>query len=98
MAQDPNSTDYPITVTLRHLPPTPTDAKNEDSKSGLYRSNLFAPANEEPKPMSGVATEETVKARYMVGCDGARSWVRKYVIRQEAAFLAEEQVVLILYS
>jgi flavin-dependent dehydrogenase len=99
----------------------------EDPKSGLYRSNLFAPANEEPKtstngvdaseerarlglfirwreeigtvqPGFGVfqpvgelggymtetstngvdASEETVRARYMVGCDGARSWVRKY--------------------
>jgi 2-polyprenyl-6-methoxyphenol hydroxylase-like FAD-dependent oxidoreductase len=25
--------------------------------------------------------EETVRAKFMVGCDGARSWVRKWVFR-----------------
>lgn len=79
MAQDVTTTEYPITVTLRHTPPALTDGTNgKDSKSGLYRSNLFAPANEESKPVTNDnATEETVRARYMVGCDGARSWVRK---------------------
>ncbi|GHJ83841.1 hypothetical protein NliqN6_0243 [Naganishia liquefaciens] len=80
MAQDTSATEYPITVTLRHITPKLTNGL-EDPKSGLYRSNLFAPANEEPKTsMNGVdASEETVRARYMVGCDGARSWVRKQI-------------------
>lgn len=76
MIDDPNSTNYPITVTLKHLPPTPTNG-TEDAKSGLYRSNLFASANEQVQEVVSNGEEETVKARYMVGCDGARSWVRK---------------------
>jgi phenol 2-monooxygenase len=75
MVDDPNATDYPITVKLRPLPPAPTNG-TEDAKSGLYRSNLFATATE-PEAVVNGAEEETVKARYMVGCDGARSWVRK---------------------
>lgn len=75
MVSNLDATDYPITVKLRHLPPTLTNG-NEDAKSGLYRSNLFAVAKEPEATVEG-AEEETVKARYMVGCDGARSWVRK---------------------
>lgn len=69
---------YPITVTLKKLPP-PAELANGDIKSGMYRSNLFVDesstaANDVNGDHSG---EEVVKCKYLVGCDGARSWVRK---------------------
>lgn len=66
---DPDA--YPITVTLKHL--QPTEWENGDVKSGLYRSNLFA--DEGTQEVDG--DEEVVQCKYLIGCDGARSWVRK---------------------
>lgn len=70
-------TAFPITVRLHKLPP-PKEWANGDVKSGLYRSNLFA--TEDPLT-NGNSDEddEIVHCKYAVGCDGARSWVRRYV-------------------
>jgi phenol 2-monooxygenase len=78
MADDVNSTEYPITVKLRHLPTSVSNGTSkEDSKSGLYRSNLFATDVRSAAPETDKEADEVISARYMVGCDGARSWVRK---------------------
>lgn len=73
---------YPITVTLRHLSEeeaTPTQQLSNLS-DGLFRSNLtpdnvdsiIKKSNEQDD-----VEEEVVKAKYVVGCDGAHSWTRK---------------------
>lgn len=69
---------YPVKVTLESLPP-PKEYANGDASSGLYRSNLFVDesmtnGNAVDADHSG---EEVVYCKYVVGCDGARSWVRK---------------------
>ncbi|KAK8207396.1 FAD binding domain-containing protein [Phyllosticta capitalensis] len=83
-AQVDDEDAYPITVKLRHL--TDEEAMPEQAKQlgatngdGLYRSNLspddtddLIRANREKG-----GTEEVLKAKYMVGCDGAHSWTRR---------------------
>jgi len=84
-AEDANA--YPITVTLRHLseaeatPKQSATSKNGSSiQDGLFRSNL---APDDTADMLRAAdlnakadTEEIVHAKYMLGADGAHSWVR----------------------
>ena len=83
---DPNLVDnfdqHAITVKLRHLSEeesTPASAAPGGVANGLFRSNLFADDEGDAKfaPSAEPGTEETVKAKFVVGCDGARSWVRK---------------------
>ncbi|KAK7951034.1 phenol 2-monooxygenase [Apiospora aurea] len=73
---------HPITVTLRHLTEeeaTPTQ-KLSNLSDGLFRSNL---AGDDVGKMLAQSKgradvrEEVVKAKYVVGCDGAHSWTRK---------------------
>lgn len=73
---------YPVQVTLRHLTEeeaTPTQ-KLSNLSDGLFRSNLAGDDVEKMLTQSqgreGVR-EETIKAKYVVGCDGAHSWTRK---------------------
>ena len=65
---------YPVTVRLKHLPP-PKDWANGDVRSGLYRSNLFA-AEETQTNGTSDEDDEIIHCKFVVGCDGARSWVR----------------------
>lgn len=73
---------YPVTVTLRHLTEeeaTPTQRLSNLS-DGLFRSNLASEDVTPEKEKSKVRNhgrEETVRAKYVVGCDGAHSWTRK---------------------
>ena len=79
---------YPITVTLRHLPEdeaTPkqsaTSLNGSGLQDGLFRSNLSADDTQELLErskylQSQAGKEETVKAKYVLGADGAHSWVR----------------------
>lgn len=78
---------FPITVKLRHLSEeeaTPkqnaTSANGAGMQDGLFRSNLAPDDTEELIKVSKLADKagstETIQARYMVGCDGAHSWVR----------------------
>lgn len=77
---------HPITITIRHLAPPETDESNSTTSTssskivpnGLYRSNILS--EEESQLINKkkvVGEEEVLKAKYVVGCDGARSWVRK---------------------
>lgn len=75
--------DYPITVTLQTLSEeeaTPQQQNGTATRDGLFRSNLAPDDTEDLIKESKRSTAghgEVVKARFMIGCDGARSWVRK---------------------
>ncbi|KAK3620712.1 hypothetical protein LTR56_023229 [Elasticomyces elasticus] len=78
---------YPIKVKLRHLSEeeaTPqqsaTSANGAAIQDGLFRSNMSADDTQEileaSKLNAKANREEVVKAKYMLGADGAHSWVR----------------------
>ncbi|GAB7354301.1 hypothetical protein MBLNU459_g4821t1 [Dothideomycetes sp. NU459] len=82
-ADDPDA--HPVTLTLRHL--DEDEARPEQSKAGgagagvddgLFRSNLAPDDTADMiRRTSGMeGREEVVRAKYVVGCDGAHSWVR----------------------
>lgn len=82
---DPDA--YPITVSLRHLTEeeaTPTQSSTSANgaalQDGLFRSNLTPDDTKElietAKLNDKANTEEVVHAKYMLGADGAHSWVR----------------------
>ncbi|KAI5458671.1 FAD binding domain-containing protein [Mariannaea sp. PMI_226] len=85
---DPDA--YPVTVTLRHLDEeeatpkqTATLSNGSSIQDGLFRSNL-APDDTadmlKTAELNGKAgTTEVIKAKYVVGADGAHSWVRKEI-------------------
>ncbi|KAG4440147.1 hypothetical protein IFR05_004356 [Cadophora sp. M221] len=83
-AEDVNA--YPIEVVLQHLTdeqanPEQHAATNGTATSdGLFRSNMAADDTQEllnKAATNGKAgTKETVRAKYMIGCDGAHSWTR----------------------
>jgi len=78
---------YPIEVVLQHLSdeeanPEQSKATNGSAKSdGLFRSNMAADDTEELLSKAATngraGTRETVRAKYMIGCDGAHSWTRR---------------------
>ncbi|KAI1412540.1 putative phenol 2-monooxygenase [Hypoxylon sp. FL1857] len=79
-----DESSYPVTVKLRHLTEeeaTPEQQVNGSKASdGLFRSNLVQEDDEDDlirKSRSRVGTGETVHAKYVIGCDGARSWTRR---------------------
>ncbi|CEJ61354.1 hypothetical protein PMG11_09889 [Penicillium brasilianum] len=87
MNDDPNS--YPITVKLRTLSGEeangPSLRVNETNQttvaSGVTRGNLLMDDwNELVENSRAKETKtEIVKAKYLIGCDGAHSWTRKQV-------------------
>lgn len=86
-----DAAEYPITVTLKTLSEeeaTPQQQQQhtntEDgapASDGLFRSNLAGDDTEDmirSAERNGRANQtEEVKAKFMVGCDGAHSWVRR---------------------
>ncbi|TEA18323.1 Phenol hydroxylase [Colletotrichum sidae] len=72
---------HPVTVTLRHLTEeeaTPTQMLS-NLADGIFRSNL---ADDDvgdilERSKAREARDEIVRAKYVVGCDGAHSWTRK---------------------
>ncbi|KAI1454262.1 putative phenol 2-monooxygenase [Annulohypoxylon moriforme] len=75
---------YPVTVKLRHLTEeesTPEQQINGSKVSdGIFRSNLIHEDDENDliqKSKSRAGTGEIVHAKYVIGCDGARSWTRR---------------------
>lgn len=85
LAEDDDA--YPIRINLRHLSEeeaTPkqsaTSANGAGMQDGLFRSNLSADDTQELLNASKLANKagstELVEAKYVVGCDGAHSWVR----------------------
>lgn len=80
-----DSSMYPIHVTLEAVP-APAEIANGDITSGLYRSNLFVNGTSGAHESNGVNghadpeeefERQVVHCKYLVGCDGAHSWVRK---------------------
>ncbi|KAI0454681.1 FAD binding domain-containing protein [Xylaria acuta] len=73
---------YPLTITLRRLTEeeaTPAQRLSNLS-DGLFRSNLAdddVASKIEKSNGQEDTREEVVKAKYVVGCDGAHSWTRK---------------------
>ncbi|KAJ3495899.1 hypothetical protein NLG97_g3054 [Lecanicillium saksenae] len=81
---------YPLTVALRHLtqdeatPKQTAAATNGQSvRDGLFRSNLSKDDTEDllaaAKLGDKAHTEEIVRAKYILGADGAHSWTRKQI-------------------
>jgi phenol 2-monooxygenase len=82
-----DSNAYPITVKIRVLgedesnPPSgPQSAAGSDTIRNELKLNQLLPDDwtglvERPKPTK--TKIETIKARYLIGCDGAHSWTRK---------------------
>ena len=82
--------DYPITVTLKHLSEeeaTPKQSATSQNgagiSDGLFRSNMTADDTQEliesAKQNEKAGSTDTVKAKFLVGCDGAHSWVRNQI-------------------
>ncbi|KAL5585820.1 hypothetical protein FOVSG1_013512 [Fusarium oxysporum f. sp. vasinfectum] len=83
-----NPEAYPITVNLRHLSEeearpkqTATSLNGTVIQDGLFRSNLTPDDTAELLKTAELNqkadTVEVVKAKYILGADGAHSWVRK---------------------
>jgi phenol 2-monooxygenase len=71
---DTTTESHPITVKVQHLAP---DDEISDPSSGLYRSNIISDEDFSRSTQQGTKIEN-IKVKYVVGCDGARSWTRKY--------------------
>jgi 2-polyprenyl-6-methoxyphenol hydroxylase-like FAD-dependent oxidoreductase len=50
-------------------------------QNGLFRSNLAADDTDDliQKGRGKAGSTEVVKAKYMIGCDGAHSWTRRQI-------------------
>ena len=80
-AEDPDA--YPISVQLKHLTDeeaTPAQ-QNGTTSDGLFRSNLAEDDTDDliRKSREKEGSSEIVRAKYMVGCDGAHSWTRRQI-------------------
>ncbi|KAF4167690.1 hypothetical protein CNMCM6936_004535 [Aspergillus lentulus] len=79
--------DYPITVTLRTLTEEEATPKQQQATNGaavsdgLFRSNLSPDDTDDMLRAAELDSRanqtQVVKAKFMVGCDGAHSWVRR---------------------
>ncbi|KAK8050068.1 hypothetical protein PG994_011798 [Apiospora phragmitis] len=73
---------YPVTVKLRFLTEEEAAPKQHGGSKvsdGLFRSNLFQDADEDAlikQTYERAGAGETVHVKYVIGCDGARSWTR----------------------
>ncbi|KAF7926122.1 uncharacterized protein EAE97_010422 [Botrytis byssoidea] len=100
-AEDPN--EYPIEVVLQHLTDDQANPRQSQAtldgaatSDGLFRSNIAADDDTDEVLSDAHENEltvinETVKAKYLIGCDGAHSWTR----RQLGIQLEGEQTDLI---
>ncbi len=75
---------YPVTVKLRTLTEEeatpPQQITGSKASDGLFRSNLTSEDDEEDlirKSQARAGESEIVHAKYVIGCDGARSWTRR---------------------
>lgn len=70
-----NPSAHPFTVSLRKLSDAESTIKQDGAiPNGLHRSNAYAVDEAVPEADDHV---ETIRARYLLGADGARSWVRQ---------------------
>jgi phenol 2-monooxygenase len=79
-----NRNAYPLTIKLRHL--TTTEARVSQSSAGaldngVLRSNIVEDDTEDilEKSRGRADAAELVKAKYVIGCDGAHSWTRQQI-------------------
>jgi hypothetical protein len=82
LCDDHSASNYPITVQLRHLTEhdtTPAQTDDLTASNGLFKSNLADDDTADliAKSRKRQDSTETVKAKYVVGCDGAHSWTRR---------------------
>lgn len=72
---------YPIKVNIRHLNDDEATPFQNDMKvpDGLFRSTLAKDDNDDliRKSRGEEGTTEIIRAKYMIGCDGAHSWTRR---------------------
>lgn len=74
---DHSADTYPVTVRVRHLSEeeaTPTQ-NNKNTPNGIFRSSLSPDDTPSLLEASLAGTEEVIHAKYVIGCDGAHSWV-----------------------
>lgn len=83
MTSEPDA--YPVSVKLRYLSheeanPS-TGATSEAATSGLVGSNLMGESWESyaTRNKGNEGKTEIVQAKYVLGCDGAHSWVRSQI-------------------
>jgi phenol 2-monooxygenase len=85
--------DYPVTVTVRTLSEEDAMPKQQQQhhkseegqeapiSDGLFRSNLAADDTDDliraAETNARINQTESIKAKFVVGCDGAHSWVRR---------------------
>ncbi|PVI04507.1 hypothetical protein DM02DRAFT_669105 [Periconia macrospinosa] len=79
---DHSADNYPLTVKLRHLTDeeaTPAQSTSSTIQDGLFRSNMVEDDTDDliRRSKEKQGTTEIIKAKYMVGCDGAHSWTRR---------------------
>jgi len=81
---DSKGSEYPVTVKLRTLTEDESAPQQQLNASkvpdGLFRSNLTQDDDEDDllrKSQARAGNVETVHAKYVIGCDGARSWTRR---------------------
>ena len=74
---------YPVTVKLRYLSEdeaTPTQFGHK-AANGLFRSSLTTAEENDAAfalpPGATAGQTETVRCKYVIGCDGGHSWVRR---------------------
>ncbi|KAL5383374.1 hypothetical protein DPSP01_006059 [Paraphaeosphaeria sporulosa] len=82
LCDDHSPETYPLKVQLRHLTEeeaTPAQSNGETIQDGLFRSNLAEDDTDDliAHSRANAGSTEVVKAKYMVGCDGAHSWTRR---------------------
>ena len=72
---------YPIQVKIRHLDDDEaTPVQNQTSiPDGLFRSSLAKDDTDDliRKSRENAGATEIIRAKYMIGCDGAHSWTRR---------------------
>ena len=72
---------YPVKVKVRYLDvDDATPAQNDTSvNDGLFRSNLAKDDEDDllRKSRARAAPTEIIRAKYVIGCDGAHSWTRR---------------------
>ncbi|KIW87802.1 uncharacterized protein Z519_11776 [Cladophialophora bantiana CBS 173.52] len=75
---------HPITLRIRHL----SEQESAPSQfghtraNGLFRSTNFTTSKEEDQAINKIAkagTQEMIKCKYLFGCDGAHSWIRRQI-------------------
>ncbi|KAL0260210.1 hypothetical protein SLS55_003894 [Diplodia seriata] len=74
-----NPRAHPVAVTLRHLTEAEMPRASVVPQPGSFGVNPGDETEPEREPTGKEGAEEVVRAKYVLGCDGARSWTRRQV-------------------